>query len=269
MKKMVISLSTAKERREHIMAEFAQQDVDFEFFDAITPVSLDLAISQLGLDGYHSTLHQNEIGCLLSHMILWKKVVDEKLKYIAIFEDDIYLGEKAKDFLTNECWIPNECSLVKLEVFYKKIGIALQQQPFLVPNARQLCLLKEVHMGCGGYIISQEMAKKLLNFVITSKVLIPVDHVVFRECPQVNVYQLMPALCIQDMILTQGKTRFPSALEDVRNIRKGQVVANKIKLKFSEKIKKEGVRILNRIQKIIVNYNKYRQGIKIVKIKFR
>ena len=92
MKKMVISLSTAKERREHIMAEFAQQDVDFEFFDAITPVSLDLAISQLGLDGYHSTLHQNEIGCLLSHMILWKKVVDEKLKYIAIFEDDIYFG---------------------------------------------------------------------------------------------------------------------------------------------------------------------------------
>ena len=57
MKKMVISLSTAKERREHIMAEFAQQDVDFEFFDAITPVSLDLAISQLGLDGYYSTLH--------------------------------------------------------------------------------------------------------------------------------------------------------------------------------------------------------------------
>ena len=269
MKKMVISLSTAKERREHIIREFAQQDVDFEFFNAITPVSLDLTISQLGLEGYYSTLHQNEIGCLLSHMMLWKKVVDEKLNYIAIFEDDIYLGEKAKDFLADESWIPKECSIVKLEVFYKQIGIALQQKQFSIPNARQLCLLKEVHMGCGGYIISNETAQKLLNFVRTSKVLIPVDHIVFRDCPDVNAYQLMPALCIQDMILRKGKTHFPSALEDVRNIRKGQVVKKKIKLKFSQKVKKEGVRILNRIQKILVNFAKYRQGIKIVKIKFR
>jgi len=268
MKKFVISLSTAQERRKHIVAEFAKQEVDFEFFDAITPANIDIATSQLGLVGYTTALHQNEVGCLLSHMLLWKKAIDEQLDYIAIFEDDIYLGDHAKDFLLDDVWIPKECSVIKLEVFYKKIGVALKQHNLSAPDARKLLLLREAHMGCGGYIISQDVAKKLLNFIVESKVLIPVDHFLFRECPELAVYQLSPALCIQDMILTNGNTQFPSALEEVRNIRKGKYL-KKEKLKFSAKLKKECSRIVRQIQKMMIKLAKFRQGIRTVKIKFR
>ena len=52
MKKFVISLSIAQERRKHIVAEFTKQEVDFEFIDAITPANIDIATSKLGLGGY-------------------------------------------------------------------------------------------------------------------------------------------------------------------------------------------------------------------------
>ncbi|MBJ9952873.1 MULTISPECIES: glycosyltransferase family 25 protein [unclassified Acinetobacter] len=268
MKKFVISLSTAQERRKHIVAEFTKQEVDFEFFDAITPVNINLMASQLGLVEFTTDLHENEVGCLLSHMILWKKAIDEQLDYIAIFEDDIYLGENAKDFLLDTTWIPKECSVIKLEVFYKKIGVALKQQHLYVPHDRELLLLREAHMGCGGYILSQEVAQKLLNYIVKSKVLIPVDHFLFRECPKLDIYQLSPALCIQDVILKNGQTEFPSALEEVRNIRKGKYL-QKEKLKYNIKLKKEILRIFKQIQKLILNMTKFRRGIKTVKIKFR
>ena len=213
MKKVVISLSTAQERRKHIVAEFTKQEVDFEFFDAITPANIDMATSKLGLVGYTTALHQNEVGCLLSHMLLWKKAIDEQLDYIVIFEDDIYLGDHAKDFLLDDVWIPKECSVIKLEVFYKKIGVALKQQNLSAPNARKLLLLREAHMGCGGYILSLDVAKKLLSFIVESKVLIPVDHFLFRECPELEVYQLSPALCIQDYILNPNEQKFTTSLQ--------------------------------------------------------
>ncbi|MCX5466767.1 glycosyltransferase family 25 protein [Acinetobacter nematophilus] len=268
MKKFVISLSTAQERRKHIVAEFTKQEVDFEFFDAITPVNINLMASQLGLIGFTTDLHENEVGCLLSHMTLWKKAIDEQLDYIAIFEDDIYLGENAKDFLLNTTWIPKECSAIKLEVLYKKISVALKQKNLSAPNDRKLLLLREPHMGCGGYILSNDVAKKLLSFIIESKVLIPVDHFLFRECSGIEVYQLSPALCIQDVTLTNGNTQFPSALEDVRNIRKGRY-SKKVKLQYKAKLKKEIFRIFTQIQKLILNLTKFRRGIKTVKIKFR
>ena len=163
---------------------------------------------------------------------------------------------------------PKECSVIKLEVFYKKIGVALKQHNLSAPDARKLLLLREAHMGCGGYIISQDVAKKLLNFIVESKALIPVDHFLFRECPELEVYQLSPALCIQDMILTNGNTQFPSALEEVRNIRKGKYLKKK-KLKFSDKLKKECSRVIRQIQKMMIKLAKFRQGIRTVKIKFR
>ena len=129
--------------------------------------------------------------------------------------------------------------------------MALKQHNLSAPDARKLLLLREAHMGCGGYIISQDVAKKLLNFIVESKVLIPVDHFLFRECPELAVYQLSPALCIQDMILTNGNTQFPSALEEVRNIRKGKYL-KKEKLKFSAKLKKECSRIIRQIQKMMI-----------------
>lgn len=81
--------------------------------------------------------------------------------------------------------------------------------------------------------MSRRAAESLIDFTARLSELIPIDHIIFRAYPEEShqkIYQLSPALCIQDVILTDGETNFPSSLEEVRNIRKGEI---KVKKKLS------------------------------------
>ena len=83
----VISLTSADQRREHIKQEFAKKEVDFQFFDAITPEVALVLVENMGLNYNNDYLSQGELACLMSHVSLWKKVVDKNLPYIVIFEE--------------------------------------------------------------------------------------------------------------------------------------------------------------------------------------
>lgn len=61
-----------------------------------------------------------EIACALSHIVLWNFVLENNLDYINIFEDDIYLGENAKELLEID-YIPKDTDILKLETLYGKI----------------------------------------------------------------------------------------------------------------------------------------------------
>lgn len=103
-KNVVISISTADKRRNHIIDQFGQKKIPFEFFDAFTPSDrLDVHLQRY-LPNVEATskLTAGEKGCLMSHFMLWKKCVDDNLAYISIFEDDILLGENAEKFLAND-----------------------------------------------------------------------------------------------------------------------------------------------------------------------
>ncbi|MGO1513314.1 MAG: glycosyltransferase family 25 protein, partial [Psychrobacter sp.] len=76
MKNFVISLQSATERREHINSEFGKHNVNFEFFDALTPdTAKDYALS-LGLNLDSISLTPGELACMMSHVALWKKAID-------------------------------------------------------------------------------------------------------------------------------------------------------------------------------------------------
>jgi len=98
MKKFVVSLSSAIERRKHISAQFEKQGIEFSFFDAVTP---DIAASDaqlMKLNVHENHIARGELACFMSHVHLWKKIVEDNIAYMAIFEDDIHLGEKANVF---------------------------------------------------------------------------------------------------------------------------------------------------------------------------
>lgn len=271
MKIFVISLQKEQQRRDHIVEQFSKEKIDFAFYDAVMPEHLGDILKRLGLESAFTTLHQNEVGCLLSHVLLWEKAVNENLDYIAIFEDDIYLGENARFFLQDTYWIPKKCGIVKLEKFYQKMGIHLGCTQYTLAHGRSLVPLATAHMGAGGYILTQKTAHDLLNLVIKNQNLIPIDHFVFREYLQEQeskIYQMSPALCIQDVILNKGKTNFPSSLEHVRNNRKGDGFAKK-KRSILMKIKRELKRVAIQFIRTIQDYLKLFQGIRIKRITFK
>lgn len=213
MEKYVISLTTATDRRQHIISEFGKQGIEFEFFDAVTPKTLQNAANFLKIDlTKHIGLTDNELSCLCSQVALWKKAIDEQLDYIAIFEDDVYLSNTAHQFLGDGGWIPSHCDFIKLEKTLDKVRL-VNPQPVM---DHKLAQLTSHHFGTGGYILSQKAANILYHHFLSLPMIDHIDQYLFKTVLDdkiLPIYQLNPVLCIQDCILYPNNQKFSSCLE--------------------------------------------------------
>lgn len=218
MKNIVISLKTASDRREHIQTQFGQQNIDFEFLDALTPERAAEYARQLELKFDLSRVTKGEIACFMSHVAVWDLAVQEGLDHVAIFEDDVFLGEDAKQFLSQDKWITKEWQIIKLEAFSKKVLLSATQAH--LANERELHILKGRHLGGAGYILSLDAAKYLLHLVKQTKIVEPVDHILFdpiyHQQSTYVLYQMKPALCIQGYLYQTQNNMFLSSLEGQR-----------------------------------------------------
>lgn len=240
VKNYVISLLHATERRQHITAEFGRQGVAFEFFDAIMPSTLNQYAYSLNLSNLleNKQLSPTEKACFVSHIALMQHAIDIDLPYIAIFEDDIYLGDKATDYLTVDDYLSHHAiHLLKLETFlqYRKVD---KQNAIPLFNNRIAYPLQEYHLGMAGYIISQSAISRFLAYVqaLPSDKILPIDRLLFDEfMVLLNVHQLCPALCIQEHIKHPASINLPSSLEQERLYHR----QHKPKRTFFQKLKSE------------------------------
>jgi len=224
MKNFVISLKSAIERREHINNEFGKHNVNFAFFDALTPETAKIYIQKYNLPFQLESMHLTsvEMACMMSHIAVWKKAIDENIPYITVFEDDIYLGVDSEHFLSNSKWIKPNWNIIKIETVYNKV-LLNQKRYHNLPKERQLIPLKDKHLGAGAYTLSLQGIKDLFDYSLQREML-PIDETIFRDYILDNhepVYQMVPALCVQDIIISKrGKgLLLPSSLEESRSKR--------------------------------------------------
>lgn len=252
MKKIVISLSSALDRRNHIKQEFTQKNLDFEFFDAIQPDTLLNCENKLGLSLKNSSLTENEKSCFMSHFFLWNKIVNENLDFVAIFEDDIYLSDNAETFLNTN--VLNDYDFIKIEKTTNNV-LLHKQKKYKYKNVEyQVGILKSKHTGTGGYILSHNGAKKIIDFVRSQTKLDHIDQVMFdcyRVSGNVNIYQINPVLCIQDCILYPNNQKFTSSLE-WRNIKYKKMAFYK---KIIREVRRFVVKILTLPYKVNLYFN--------------
>ncbi|HDR1023046.1 TPA: glycosyltransferase family 25 protein [Pasteurella multocida] len=222
LKNYVISLSSATDRRKHILEEFYQHNIPFLFFDALSPsLEFDQLVELLIPNLSQCNLTNGEKGCLMSHLSLWHKCVEENLPYIGIFEDDILLGKDAEDFLASDEWIHsrfqhNDAFIIRLETFLQKVLCKSTEIDSYLD--RDFLKLKSTHFGTAGYIISLSAAKYLLTIFknMSADEIEPIDLLIFdRFLPMNNfqVYQLSPAIGIQELQVNQQNSSLPSQLE--------------------------------------------------------
>lgn len=221
MKNYVISLTTATDRRTHIINEFGRQNVPFVFFDAIIPTQVNALAEKFNVNITDANLTSGELACLFSHICLWQQAIDENLDYIVIFEDDVYLGENADQFLTQSDWIPTQCNIIKLEMFEQYIKMAYH--PIMQYQNRCLRQLKQIHLGAAGYILSQQMCIDLMQFIRHyPQGIVASDHILFEDYlyEKQAIYQLVPALCVQsDRVTHKTNPILHSVLEPTRRER--------------------------------------------------
>lgn len=245
MQIFVISLTTAYERRAHIQQEFGKQKIDFQFFDALKP---DLALpfsQQLGLNFNSDILTQGELACFMSHVSIWKKMIDENIPYAAVFEDDVFLGEDAHKIFSDTAWIDPDWHIIKTEAFAERVFLTGQAKQ-IPESGREIIQLAGQNLGTAGYILSLKGAQAYFEYVKRIE-LIPLDHVMFDQFIEQKVtpvYQVNPALCIQEMMLHPEKnTVLSSELFTERRAR-----MKKMKKKGFAKLMVEIARIFTQLQ---------------------
>lgn len=239
MKNYVISLTTATNRREHIANEFGKQGIDFEFFDAVTPDLIEHYCQKLKIDLINTqNLSPTEKACFLSHIAIMQKALDNNLPYVSIFEDDVYLGENAHLYYSTDDYLQNNnIHILKPEITlqYRKLD---RKNIISLPDNRTAYRLDEHHLGMGSYIMSYHAIREFLSYIrqIPNEKILPVDNLLFDNfIKKIDIYQLVPAICIQECIRYPKNIQLISSLEEERYYRQ----KSKTKRTLSQKIQGE------------------------------
>ncbi|HEZ5461352.1 TPA: glycosyltransferase family 25 protein [Neisseria meningitidis] len=230
MQNHVISLASAAERRAHIADTFGRHGIPFQFFDALMPSErLEQAMAELvpGLSA-HPYLSGVEKACFMSHAVLWKQALDEGVPYIAVFEDDVLLGEGVEQFLAEDTWLEerfdkDSAFIVRLETMFMHVLTS----PSGVADycGRAFPLLESEHWGTAGYIISKKAMRFFLQHfaMLQPEQIKPIDLMMFSDFfdkEGMPVYQVSPALCAQELHYTKFHNKssvLGSLLEDERS----------------------------------------------------
>ena len=269
-KNFVISISTADKRRNHIIQQFGQQNIPFEFFDAFTPSERLNDHLQRYLPNVAATpkLTMGEKGCLMSHFMLWKKCVDDDLDFITLFEDDILLGENAEQFLAEDEWLKvrfnfQEIFVLRLETFLMPVKLE-KQEKILSYHQREIDILKSKHFGTAGYIISNAAARYFIHVFekLTVEEVKAIDEIMFNEWINIDlyqVYQLNPAICVQELQLNQESSTLMSGLQQERKKNNERHAKKALQKHFSKnELKKRFLRVKENILRAL-NKKKWKE----------
>ncbi len=160
----VINMETSRDRFDATYNRLMESNVEATRFNATVGKSLSAKEVSHWYDAaanhkrYHRDLTPGEIGCYISHMRVWQKLVDEKIPYAIVLEDDLHIEPSFADVLANIATL-RDWDMIKLSdnransfFQHKSLGGG-----FTLGNYRK------VPNGTQGYAISLSGAKKLLQ----------------------------------------------------------------------------------------------------------
>lgn len=145
-----------KEVRQQALDTWWDQGFEIKFFDAITPNELP-KLNQLNLTHKNSNqyyggpriLSDTEKAVWYSHFFLWQHCIEVN-KPICIIEEDCMLTKPFPEF-------------------------------FMVYAAASFCYDSKDITPCAGYILTVELAKYLVDFVLTEELDYNVDHLLSKH----------------------------------------------------------------------------------------
>ena len=203
IKCFIINLDRRKDRLKKISSHLRKNQFKFERFSAIDAEiesisALNNNISQYGPMG---KISNGDLACFQSHYALWKHVAKNEKKPVLILEDDTYVSKTGFKILNDISWIPPHSKIIKCERFGNSKHKVLLS-PIIKSFGRfKLHFLMSKHSGTGGYIITPQGAKFLVER--SENVNIPVDHFLFNPnnskiFSDLSPMQIFPAICEQD-----------------------------------------------------------------------
>jgi glycosyl transferase family 25 len=197
----VINLARSTLRLQQTQTRLNQVNLSFERIDAIDGAALSDAQKlkhyspQLNSQQYYYPLSDGQIGCYLSHRKAWQRIIDQKLDYAIVLEDDFYIDESIHTAIKNIENLNFPWQLIKLSAYqsrYRPIAFSSE-----LKDGQDIVIHKKLMTGCCATAISFLGAQQLLK--ATEQFGRPVDSDL-QHCWETNVfgYSLMPYPIRQD-----------------------------------------------------------------------
>lgn len=215
----VINLDRCADRLAWFAAGARRADLAFSRIPAIDAMALPAAElqRQIGPEAACDRWEVAKLGCFLSHRAGWQRAAEAPSGWAAIFEDDVHLGPGLDRLLASTAWLPPDADLVKLETTGLASEIGLLSRG--APAGRRLHRLRGFHMGAGGYLLAAAAARRLLASPEGTFTGEGADHVLFNAdvgfARSLRIYQLAPAICIQEKFLALRERRLPRFASEI------------------------------------------------------
>lgn len=170
LKIYIISLERNKERQHIIAKRMMQLGLDFEFFVGVDGSSLtQTELAQVDQKYCHTNfnheMNPSEVGCAMSHIRIYEKMVADNIAHALILEDDAYVLSCVPDILSSVMRRPNFDMLylfhgkAKRWPFSHRLPHNYRLVRYMSPSKKS----KRCIIGAVAYMLSLNGAKKLLN----------------------------------------------------------------------------------------------------------
>jgi glycosyl transferase family 25 len=204
-------------RRKFITAEMQRHNIDFEFM-------LDGDMSDMNADNmacfFTPNLVQNgptpRESCAYKHLLIYKKMIDERVPAALIFEDDAFLAPEFNAVFNatmREIQERPDIDPNRAFISYENSGLRFVSKKEKIHGQH---LYKSNQTRCAGaYYIPLELAERIYNFTLQHPCNFGIDwqHKLMAEQNELDVYWCEPA------VVEQGSHngKLPTLLDDKKH----------------------------------------------------
>jgi glycosyl transferase family 25 len=174
MQAYVVSLARSPDRRAHIMSELHKTGVHYEIVDAVDGRDLDLSDTRLfdpRVVGT-STFRPGAAGAALSHLKVYRRVLDEGLDLALILEDDVVLPKDLNALIDATAPYMAGAEVVLLNFHSNDPCRITKANRIPLPSSRLLVhVVDEGQLSSGGsYLITREACERMARTVLPVRV---------------------------------------------------------------------------------------------------
>ncbi|PHM51032.1 glycosyltransferase family 25 protein [Xenorhabdus sp. KK7.4] len=165
MKIFVINLKKDINRRESIQQQADELDLQINFIDAINGKDLsENEIKNLSQDFYSNGMTLGELGCSLSHISIYHKMINENIPLALILEDDAKLNKRLKHVYTLISNYNKKNRNKPIVYLLSKTNEYIDTFKIKLSDTYALVNVIDADFAYG-YMINNLSAKRLLNFL--------------------------------------------------------------------------------------------------------
>src|SRR5215467_4672455 len=170
MQAYVINLARSSERRAHIVDQLSRTQINYEIVNAVDGRDLDLSDTRIVDPAFAATsaAYPGAVGCALSHLQVYRRILGDGLERACILEDDVMLPADFGVLTDTIARHMRGAEVVLLNFQSQGPCLITKTGAVQLPSSRLLVQFVDEGQAAstGGYLITREACARMVKTVL-------------------------------------------------------------------------------------------------------